>query len=110
MVSLSTARVLARCNGFDVSAGDDLVGAVATPVFSGTNLAPDYLLVRLSSAVSGAYRVITPDLVAAADAGSKTVSLVITAEEVEALPEPGQFQLDSLRRATVGKPGERWST
>lgn len=108
MVSLSTARVLARCNGFDVTAGDDVVGTVATPVFSGTKLAPDYLLVRLSAAVPGAYRVIAPDLVAAADAGAKTVSLSITAEEVEALPEPVHLELDSLRRRTpAGKHGER---
>jgi hypothetical protein len=87
MVSAATARVLARCNGFEVTAEGDVVGAVATPVFSGTKLVPDYLLVRLAEAIPGAYRAITPDLIAAADAVSETVVLGITADEVAALPE-----------------------
>jgi hypothetical protein len=44
----ATARVLARCNGFRVSADGEVVSAVATPVLAGTTLLPEYLLVRLA--------------------------------------------------------------
>lgn len=88
MISLATSRVLARCNGFRVTAGDEVVGAVATPVFSGSQLLPDYLLVRVSDEIPGAYRAIPSNLIASADANSETVALELTADEVAALPEP----------------------
>jgi hypothetical protein len=96
MVSLAIARVLARCNGFEVTAGGDPVGAVATPVFSGTKLVPDYLLVRLDATIPGSYRAITADLIETADAASETVELGITVGEVAALPEPRFVHLHSL--------------
>ena len=88
MVDLATARVLARCNGFSVEAAGEVVGAVATPVFSGTNIVPDYLLVRVSGSIPGAFRAIPPELVAEADVGSETVFLEIEPGEVAVLPEP----------------------
>jgi hypothetical protein len=65
-VSLAKARVLARCNGFEVTAGDEVVGVVETPVFSGTKLQPDYLLVRLTG--ESELRIVPPELVAEVDA------------------------------------------
>jgi hypothetical protein len=87
-VTTTTARVLARCNGFRVSADGEVVGAVATPVFSGTKLLPEYLLVRVADSIPGAYRAIPPELIAEADAESETVFLEIDAGEVAVLPEP----------------------
>jgi hypothetical protein len=92
VVDETTAGVLARCNGFRVTAGEEVVGAVATPVFSGTKLLPEYLLVRLAETIPGAYRAIPPELIADADAESETVSLEIAADEVAVLPEPDFFR------------------
>jgi hypothetical protein len=88
VVDKATARVLARCNGFRVSADGEVVGAVATPVFSGTKLLPEYLLVRVAETIPGAYRAIPPDLIAEADPETETVFLEIAADEVAVLPEP----------------------
>lgn len=92
------ARLLARCNGFLVATDGQIVGAVATPVFSGTNLAPDYLLVRLASARSGSYRVVSPELIAAVDEETETVLLAIPRDDVSELPEAdGPTVLPALR-------------
>ena len=84
----SLVRVLARCNGFDVEAGGEVVGSVATPVFSGTRLRPDYLLVRVGDHVAGRFRTVTPELIVAADSAEQVVVLGIDADGVAALPEP----------------------
>lgn len=81
MVTLTTARVLARCNGFTVIADGKVVGSVATPVFSGTKLLPDYLLVRLAKSIPGTYWAVPATLVADADPESQTV--VVEAEPPE---------------------------
>jgi hypothetical protein len=88
MAGVGRSRVLARCNGFRVTAGGEVVGAVATPVFSGTRLLPDYLLVRVTELIPGVYRAITPDLIGRVDAPSETIDLDLTAGEVAAMPEP----------------------
>jgi hypothetical protein len=88
VVPVGIARVLARCNGFTVIAGGEVVGAVATPVFSGTKLLPDYLLVRVAESIPGAYRAIPPALITQADPESETVFLEIGLDEVRVLPEP----------------------
>ena len=89
MVSGRTARVLARCNGFRVKAGEEVVGSVATPVFSGQRLLPEYLLIRLDdAAMPGAFRAVPPELVASADANSATLTLEIDRAELASLPEP----------------------
>lgn len=88
MADKTDARVLARCNGFRVSADGEVVGAVATPVFSGTKLLPEYLLVRVADSIPGAYRAIPPALIAEADAETETVFLEIAADDVAVLPEP----------------------
>jgi hypothetical protein len=99
MVSAKTARVLARCNGFRVEACDHVVGAVATPVFSGVKLLPDYLLVRIEAAIPGIFRAVPPELVAAADAASETVVLNVDLVEVASLPVPPT--LDRVSPATA---------
>jgi hypothetical protein len=86
-LSVETARVLARCNGFRVTADGEVVGVVATPVFSGTLLIPDYLLIRVTGAIPGAYRAITPEVIAAADPRSETVVLGIAPEAVALMPD-----------------------
>jgi hypothetical protein len=88
MVTLATARVLARCNGFTVIARGEVVGDVATPVFSGTKLLPDYLLVRLSETVPGTYCAVPAALITDADADSETVMLEISVDELRVLPQP----------------------
>ena len=89
MVSLSTARVLARCNGFTVVAGNETIGRVATPVFSGTRLLPDYLLVRLAESVPGTYCAVPTALIGNADAESETVRLEIGIDDLRRLSEHG---------------------
>jgi hypothetical protein len=84
----AAAEVLARCNGYLVSAGGTIVGAVATPVFSGTKVSPDSLLVR-AAGTSAVYRKIPLDLIAAADAASETIFLTLEAQGFEALPHIG---------------------
>jgi len=88
MVSARTARVLAQCNGYRVKAGDHVVGAVATPVFAGASLLPEYLLIRVEAAIPGIFRAVPPELVAEADAASETVVLEIDPAEVTSLPIP----------------------
>jgi hypothetical protein len=87
MMTAATARVLARCNGFTVVAGDEVVGAVATPVFSGTKLLPDYLLVRLAESVEGTYCAIPAALITDADPESETVVLEVSLDDLRVLPE-----------------------
>ena len=87
MVTLPTARVLARCNGFTVVADGEVVGRVATPVFSGTRLLPDYLLVRLAESIPGTYCAIPTALIADADAESEIVQLDLGVDELHLLPE-----------------------
>jgi hypothetical protein len=88
MLSPATARLLARCNGFDVTAEGDVIGTVATPVFSGTNLLPDFLLVRVAAPIPGVFRAFTTDQIDDIDALSGNVELGLTVREVASSPEP----------------------
>ena len=85
MLSLSTARVLARCNGFTVVAGDEHVGTVATPVFSGTKLLPDYLLIRLADSIPGTYYNVPTARVADANEDEEIVVLDIEVDKLRRL-------------------------
>jgi hypothetical protein len=75
------ARVLARCNGYDVATGDEIVGSVETPVFSGTKLEPDYLIVRVRDGL----RVVPPEVIVSVDATSHTLFLGLDADELARL-------------------------
>jgi hypothetical protein len=75
------ARVLARCNGYDVAAGDEIVGSVETPVFSGTKLEPDYLIVRLGDSL----HVVPPELIVSVDSTSHTLFLGLDTAELAQL-------------------------
>jgi len=77
-LSAATVRVLARCNGFDVAAGGQVVGSVETPVFSGTKLQPDYLIVRLGDEL----REVPPEAIVSVDAASRTLFLGVDADEL----------------------------
>jgi hypothetical protein len=74
-------RVLARCNGYDVAAGDEIVGSVETPVFSGTKLQPDYLIVRLEDGL----RVVPPEVIVSVDTASHTLFLGLDTTELAQL-------------------------
>lgn len=82
-VTLSPAmvRVLAQCNGYDVAAGDAIVGSVETPVFSGTKLQPDYLIVRLGDGLHA----VPPELIVSVDSASRTLFLGLDADELARL-------------------------
>jgi len=75
---------LACCHGFAVTAGDAFVGVVETPVFTGTRLEPESLVVRTGSG-AGSFRVVPAALVAGVDAERQTVTLGATVEELERL-------------------------
>ena len=81
---VTNAFVLARCNGYSVVVGDEVVGAVLTPVFSGKNLTPDYLLVRVDDDV---LREVPPEAIAGADAVTNRVYLSIGRAELAGFPE-----------------------
>lgn len=88
-LSLETIRVLARCNGFRVEAGGEIVGSVETPVFSGTALLPDYLIVRTRESIPGRFRLVPPEVVENVDPADHVVVLDLTVQEVADLDDPG---------------------
>jgi len=71
----STDAPLARCHGFRVLAADQPLGLVETPVFSGTRLQPDYLIVRIRESVPGGFADVPVELVDEIDDESRTISL-----------------------------------
>ena len=86
-LTLATVRLLARCNGFQVEAGGELVGHVATPVFSGTSLRPEFLIVRTVERIPGRFRLVPPDAVVAVDSGERIVHLRLAPQELAELEE-----------------------
>jgi len=102
-LSPETVRVLARCNGFQVQAGGEIVGSVETPVFSGTALLPDYLIVRTRESIPGGFRLVPPDLVENVDAAGRVVTLDLTVQALADLDEPGPRLFDR-RRSSASKP------
>ena len=85
--SPATVRLLARCNGFGVAARDDVVGTVATPVFTGTSLLPSHLIVRTVATIPGIFRRVPSECVAVIDARTKTVTLDLSVEDVVELDD-----------------------
>ncbi len=82
-----TASILACCHGFTVRAVDRPIGTVETPVFSGTGLEPDSLLVRAAGSPPGSSETIAVALVAGVDLELEEVVLSVGADE--AISSPG---------------------
>lgn len=70
--------------------GDEFVGSIATPVFAGRELVPEYLLIRLDDdSAPNRFRAVPTALVESVDGASETVTLEIERAAVTSLPEPG---------------------
>ena len=71
----TNAVLLACCHGFAVAAGDELVGVVETPVFSGTALGPDSLIVRTVEGIPGTFADVPVAHVARVDDARRSITL-----------------------------------
>jgi hypothetical protein len=82
----STAKTkessLACCHGFAVAAGDEPIGQVETPVFSGTSLEPDALIVRTVEEIPGMFAAVAVAKVAEVDESEESITLRCTREEL----------------------------
>jgi hypothetical protein len=78
-----------------VAAGDQPVGIIETPVFSGTALEPVALVVGALDSVPGTFRIVPTSLVVTVDDDEETVTLVASEDELLALDE---FELRDLSR------------
>ncbi len=74
--------VLACCHGFAIAASDQDLGVVETPVFSGTALGPDYLIVRTADSIPGGFAVVPVGLVAEIDPERRLISLGSRVDEI----------------------------
>ena len=61
--TLKDTELLARCHGYEVFANDRLVGVVQTPVFSGTSIEPDSLILRIGGSTVQMFTTIRVDAV-----------------------------------------------
>ena len=68
--------LLARCHGFRVVANGDVIGVVETPVFSGSSLGPDSLIVRTAERIPATFSTISVGAVERIDSGRRLISLV----------------------------------
>jgi hypothetical protein len=82
LTAKANAASLACCHGFTVAAGDEPFGLVETPIFSGTSLEPDLLLVRTLGGVPGAFAAVAVADVSAVDDARRTITLRGTRDEV----------------------------
>jgi hypothetical protein len=73
---------LACSHGFAVEAGDAPVGRIETPVFSGTSLEPDTLIVRTLDGIPGTFAAVPVSDVAEVDEAGRVVVLRCTIEEL----------------------------
>ncbi len=73
---------LACCHGFAVAAGDEPIGQVETPVFSGTSLEPDALIVRTVDAIPGMFAAVAVTKVAEVDESEESITLRGTRDEL----------------------------
>ena len=84
----TTPGHLARCHGFAVEAGGRPVGTIETPLFSGAEFRPDYLIVRTDEVIGrGHFRVVPVAFVERVDAERRLVALAISVRAVAELPE-----------------------
>jgi hypothetical protein len=86
-MSGTTPGHLARCHGFTVAAGGRLVGSVETPIFSGPDFQPDYLIVRIDGAIAReSVRAVPVAFVDEVDPDRRVVVLTIDGRAVNDLP------------------------
>lgn len=86
---------LAGCHGFSVVVAEGRVGSVETPLFPETGGDPDYLLVRTTDVIRGAFRVVPATLIRRVEPIYRTVVLAADLDAVAALPE--HLPLDGRR-------------
>jgi hypothetical protein len=79
--------LLTCCHGFTVAARGNRVGAVETPVFSGSSLEPVSLIVRTADSIPGTFRVVPLALVADVDSTTRRIALSIGPNEIARLDE-----------------------
>jgi hypothetical protein len=73
---------LGCCHGYAVSVEGEPVGLVETPVFSGTSIEPDALLVRTVESIPGTFTAVAVADVAAVDQATEVITLRCTVEEL----------------------------
>jgi hypothetical protein len=73
---------LACCHGFAVAAGNEPVGQVETPVFTGTALEPESLLLRTVEEIPGEFAAVSVTDVAAVDEAGRQITLRRTRDEL----------------------------
>ena len=71
----TTGVSLACCHGFAVAAGGEPVGCVETPVFTGTSLEPDSLIVRTVDEIPGEFAAVDIAAVAHVDEEQRSITL-----------------------------------
>jgi hypothetical protein len=81
-VDPSSGVSLACCHGFSVAAGDEPVGRVETPVFTGTELEPQSLLLRTVEEIPGEFAAVSVTDVAAVDEAQRQITLRGTRDEL----------------------------
>jgi hypothetical protein len=82
--SKDTNGSLACSHGFAVEAGHEPVGYIETPVFSGTSLEPDTLIVRTVDQIPGTFTAVPIADVAEVDEVGRLVVLRCTIEDLSA--------------------------
>jgi hypothetical protein len=85
----TTESILACCHGYTVWGADRLVGTVETPVFSGTGIEPDSLLVRTGGRPLGLVWAIDVELVAEVSREREEIVLAVPAAEALAASRLG---------------------
>lgn len=84
---VSAGSGLAASHGFSVQAGEAPVGSVETPVFAGSSIEPDYLVVRTTETIPGTFRVVSAAFVREVDPVGRRMTLGLSRDALTALPE-----------------------
>jgi hypothetical protein len=83
----TSMRGLASCHGFAVIAANGPVGTIETPLFTGAATEPDYLIIRTTAAIEGAFRVVPTALVENVDPLGHQIFLNADHNTIASLPE-----------------------
>jgi hypothetical protein len=91
---MSVARTkggsLACCHGFAVAAGDEPVGQVETPVFTGTDVEPESLLLRTVEGIPGEFAAVPVTEVTTVDEAEQLITLRGTRDELFGVVPPAR--------------------